>query len=172
MKKQIINISFNSKVNTDDLNLEKRLSNLYPYKFTMDDATFESWEGFIQSLKTPNPDKKAELWKLHGYWAWKNGQGINWWDEQTLYWKHPIKRESKEYTELITRSYDMLFEQNEDFRKALEESLPYKLDHSKGKTNKTQTLLTKKEYIYQMERLRKKLKPQRFFNIMDMFKIT
>ena len=34
MKKQIIDISYNSKENTKGL--EKRLSNLYPYKFAMD----------------------------------------------------------------------------------------------------------------------------------------
>jgi hypothetical protein len=63
-----------------------------------------------------------------------------------------------------------LFDQNEEFRKSLEESLPYKLEHSKGKSNKNETLLTKKEYLFQMNRLRKKLNEKTFFNLMDLLK--
>lgn len=167
----IINISYNCKEPVNDLNLEKRLSNLYPYKFEMNGYKFESWEGFIQSLKTPDIGLKKYLWTLHGYQAWKQGQSIPWWEKQIVYWVNvPIDRHSVEYTDLITMSYDALFECNSKFRKALEESLPYKLDHSKGKTNKNQTLLTKKEYIFQMERLRSKLKPKKFFNLMELFK--
>ncbi len=171
MKKQIINISYNCKEPINELNLERRLSNLYPYQFKMDGILIESWEGFIQSLKTPDRELKRHLWTLHGYQAWKQGQPIPWWEKQEVYWiEKPIDRHSKDYTHIITVSYDNLFESNEDFRKALEESLPYKLDHSKGKTNKHRTLLTKKEYLYQMERLRNKLRPQKFFNLMDLFK--
>jgi len=171
MKKQIIDISYNCKEPINNLNLEKRLSNLYPYQFKIDGILIESWEGFIQSLKTPDRTLKRHLWTLHGYQAWKQGQKIPWWEKQEVYWiDKPIDRQSKEYTHIITVSYDALFEQNEDFRKALEESLPYKLDHSKGKTDKSKTLLTKKEYLYQMERLRKQLRPNKFFNLMDLFK--
>lgn len=169
MKNQIIDISYNSKVSTNGL--ERRLSNLYPYQFKINGILIESWEGFIQSLKTPDTSIKRILWEKHGYHAWKDGQKINWWDKQEVYWiDTPIDRHSKKYTELITMSYDNLFECNEDFRKALEESLPYKLNHSKGKTDKHRTLLTKKEYLYQMERLRKQLRPNKFFNLLDLFK--
>lgn len=171
MKKQIINISYNCKEPINELNLEKRLSNLYPYRFIMEAGPIESWEGFIQSLKTPDIKLKKHLWTLHGYQAWKQGQKIPWWEKQEVYWiDKPIDRHSKEYTELISHSYDLLFTQNENFRKVLEESLPYKLDHSKGKTDKHHTLLTKKEYLYQMERLRIQLKPNKFFDLMNLFK--
>jgi hypothetical protein len=171
MKKQIIDISYNCKNSINSLNLEKRLSNLYPYQFRMGGILIESWEGFIQSLKTPDRELKRHLWTLHGYQAWKQGQNIPWWEKQEVYWiDNPIDRHSKDYTHIITVSYDALFEHNEDFRKALEESLPYKLDHSKGKTDKHRTLLTKKEYLFQLERLRKKLKPQKFLDLMDLFK--
>jgi len=171
MKKQIIDISYNCKEPINELNLERKLSNLYPYPFKMDGILIESWEGFIQSLKTPDKLIKRELWKLHGYQAWKQGQKIPWWEDQIVYWiETPIERQSKEYTNLITKSYDNLFECNADFRKVLELSLPYKLDHSKGKTDKSRTLLTRKEYLFQMERLRKELRPNKFFNLMDLFK--
>lgn len=161
---EIINISYNSKVSTNGL--EKRLSNLYPYEFIIDDYKMSSWEGFIQSLKSPDLNVKEKLWGLYGYQAWKQGQNINWWEKQEVYWiDTPIDRHSDEYTKLITYSYDCLFNQNEEFRNSLKESIGYKLDHTKGKTNKSETLLTKGEYLYQMERLRDKLKPKRFFNL-------
>jgi len=171
MKNQIIDISFNCKEPINELNLERRLSNLYPYQFKMDGILIESWEGFIQSLKTPDKNIKRQLWSLSGYQAWKQGQPIPWWEKQEVYWiSAPIDRHSKDYTYIITVSYDALFECNAEFRKALELSLPYKLDHSKGKTDKHKTLLTKKEYLFQMERLRNKLRPKKFFNLMDLFK--
>ncbi|MFW6233705.1 MAG: hypothetical protein ACOC3Z_03520 [Nanoarchaeota archaeon] len=161
---KIIDISYNSKISTNGL--ERRLSNLYPYEFTIDGYVMTSWEGFIQSLKTPDIRIKEKLWGLYGYQAWKQGQNINWWDKQEVYWvDKPIDRHSDEYTDLITYSYNCLFEQNEKFRDALKDSIVYKLDHSKGKTNKSETLLTKGEYLEQMNRLRDKLKPNRFFNL-------
>lgn len=163
---KIIDISYNSKISTNGL--ERRLSNLYPYEFTIDGYVMTSWEGFIQSLKTPDIRIKEKLWGLYGYQAWKQGQNINWWDKQEVYWvDKPIDRHSDEYTDLITYSYNCLFEQNEEFRDTLKESIRYKLDHSKGKTNKSETLLTKGEYLEQMNRLRDKLKPNRFFNLFN-----
>jgi hypothetical protein len=171
MKKKTLDISYNSKENISGLGLEKRLSNLYPYEFEMDGVKFSSWEGFIQSLKTPDVDVKRELWEKHGYQAWKSGQKISWWEKQEVYWlTEPIDRHSTQYDILITKSYDCLYNQNEEFRKAIKESLPYKIDHSKGKTSKDKTLLTKKEYIEQLERLRKMAKPNRLFNLMNLFK--
>ena len=158
---KILNINYGS-----ENNLEKRLSNLYPHEFTIDGYSMLSWEGFIQSLKTPDIKIKKKLWGLYGYQAWKGGQGINWWDKQEVYWiDQPIDRHSEEYTDLITHSYDCLFEQNENFRIALKESIGYKLEHTIGKTNKSETLLTKKEFIFQLERLRERVKPKRFFNL-------
>ena len=173
MKKQVIDISYNSKEDVSGLQLEKRLSNLYPYEFYMDGVKMSSWEGFIQSLKTDDIRTKQILWQQHGYWAWKNGQKLPWWEKQEVYWLlDPIDRHSDKYTELITLSYDYLFLQNMDFREALKQSLPYKLDHSKGKTNKHETLLTKKEYLFQLERLRDQLRPKRkFYNLSNLFKI-
>lgn len=162
--KKIIDISYNSKISTNEL--ERRLSNLYPYEFIIDGYKMTSWEGFIQSLKTPDIKIKQKLWGLYGYQAWKQGQNINWWDKQEVYWiDKPIDRHSEEYIELITKSYDLLFEQNEDFRNTLKESLDYKLIHSKGKSDKSKTMLTEKEYLYQLNRLKNKIKPKRFFNL-------
>lgn len=157
----------NIKYKGDDL--EKRLSNLYPYKFTMDDIEFESMEGFLQSLRTPDLKIKKYIWDKTGFIAWGLGQNLDWETEQTLYWiSKPIDRHSKEYKDLISKAYDSLFE-NEEFKNALKESIPYKLDHSIGSTNKNKTLLTKKEFLEQLNRLRNKLTERKFFNLLDLF---
>ena len=151
-------------------NLEKRLSNLYHYSFEIDGMNMNSFEGFIQSLRTPNIDIKKDIWLSSGFIAWKKGQGIDWWSKQEVYWiSNPIDRHSSEYTDLITKVYDCIFEQCEDFRKTLEESLPYKLKHTIGKTNKNETLLTNSEFLGQLNRLRNKLTEKRFYNILDLF---
>lgn len=150
--------------------LEKKLSNLYPYKFEIDGIPMESYEGFIQSLKTPDREVKERIWKLSGFEAWQAGQSINLYDNQTLYWiSNPIDRLSEEYDILISRAYDCLFEQNEEFRNSLKESLPYKLDHTIGKSGKINTLMTKSEFLIQLNRLRNKLTERKFFNLFDLF---
>ena len=158
-----INIRYTSEESTDNLNLERRLSNLYPYKFNIDGIEVSSMEGFLQSLKTNDDELKETLWTMHGYMAWKYGQNIDWWSTQTLYWMgRSIRRQSDDYIRLITRAYDCLFS-NEDFKDAIIKSLPYKIDHSIGKTNRTRTLLTKSEYLGQLERLRDIVRPKRKF---------
>ena len=150
-------------------NLEKRLSNLYPYKFEMDGIEFESMEGFIQSIRTPDINIKTNIWNKSGFVAWKLGQNIEWETEQTVYWiTTPINRNSDDFNNLMTKAYDSLFT-NEDFKQALKESLPYKLDHTIGKSNKTTTLLTKKEFLYQLNRLRNKFSERFFFDLNSLF---
>ena len=150
--------------------LEKKLSNLYPYEFEIDGVSVASYEGFIQSLRTPDIQIKESIWKLSGFEAWKAGQCLDWIDKQELYWiSTPINRQSNDYYNLITRSYDCLFEQNETFRNNLKESIPYKLDHTIGKSGKTNTLMTKSEFLIQLNRLRFKLTKKKFFNLLDLF---
>jgi len=156
------------KFRTDGL--EKKLSNLYPYQFEIDGISVASYEGFVQSLRTPDIQIKENIWKLSGFEAWKAGQYLNWVDKQKLYWiSTPIDRQSEEYDNLITRSYDCLFEKNEYFRNSLKESIPYKLEHSIGKSGKTNTLITKSEFLIQLNRLRSKFTERTYFNLLDLF---
>jgi len=160
--KKILDIRFKGE------NLERRLSNLYSYRFEIDGLIMESFEGFIQSLRSSDERFKEQSYTLTGFVAWKKGQGVNWWDKQEVYWLgKTIDRNSDEYTELITKAYDCMFEQNEEFRNALRESLPYKITHSVGKTNKTKTLLTNREFLGQLNRLREKLNERKYFNLFN-----
>jgi len=148
--------------------IEKKLSNLYPYRFVIDNIEVESFEGWIQSLRSPEQWFKEQSYGLTGFSAWKKGQGIDWWTKQELYWlDRKINRQSEEYTELITRAYDCLYEQCEDFRNCLKESIPYKLEHSVGRGNKSETLMTRVEYLFQMNRLRDKLTERKFYNLFE-----
>jgi len=67
------------------------------------------------------------------------------------------ERDSDEYTELLTRLYDSVFEQSESYRNALMATKGMVLQHSIGKNKKSETVLTATEFISQLNRLRNKL---------------
>ena len=58
---EILDIKFRNE------GLEKKLSNLYPYEFEIDGMPMSSYEGFIQSLRTPDIQIKESIWKLSGF---------------------------------------------------------------------------------------------------------
>lgn len=133
------------------------LSNFAPHPFTIDGVECNSMEGFLQSLKFESIPMQEYVCTLVGIAAKRKGRPKKWWTKQTLYWKgKEYPRESKEYQELLTRAYDALFE-NSSFRKALSASVNATLTHNIGKSKEKETILTKREFISQLERLRKKL---------------
>ena len=100
---------------------------------------------------------QKEVCKMVGKQAKFKGKKKKWWRTQTLYWQgQEIKRDSQEYQDLITKAYNCLFE-NEGFQKALRASLGCVLTHSMGKNKITETVLTEREFIGQLNRLRGKL---------------
>lgn len=162
MDEKILNIRFKNE------GLERKLSNLYPYTFIIDECEMESMEGFIQSLRTSDLLLKKNLWNKSGYNAWKLGQNINWTDKQELYWiTTPINRHSDEYINLFNKAYDCLFEQNEEFKNNLKESIPYKLEHTIGTSNINKTLMTRLEFLNQLNRLRNKLTERKYYNLFE-----
>lgn len=150
--------------------LSSQLSNLYPYEFVFDGYKFASMEAFLQSLKIPNIEKEF-IFDKFGYEAWSVGNKYDWYIKQELYWIiDPIDRHSKEYEILLNRAYDALFEQNIEFKSAIENSLSYKLTHNIGGTDPYQTIMTRKEFIFQLNKLQKKL-GKKFFDLNLIFKI-
>lgn len=130
------------------------LSNFAPHPFVIDGIECNSMEGFLQSLKFENPDMQKEVCKLVGKQAKFKGKKKKWWRTQTLFWQgKPIKRDSDEYQELLTKAYDCL-NTNEGFRKALAATKGCTLTHSIGKNKTTETVLTEREFIKQLNRLR------------------
>lgn len=136
---------------------ESALSNFAPHPFVIDGIECNSMEGFLQSLKFENPDMQKEVCKLVGKSAKFKGKKKKWWKTQTLFWQGvAIKRDSDEYQKLITHAYDCL-SQNIGFQKALLSTKNAPLTHSIGKDKITETVLTKREFIRQLYRIRDKL---------------
>ena len=133
------------------------LSNFAPHPFIIDNIECNSMEGFLQSLKFKDTEMQKYVCTLVGKKAKFKEKNKKWFKEQLLYWKgQEIKRDSDEYTNLITKAYDCLFE-NDGFKKALKASKGCTLTHSIGKSKKSETVLTTSEFIGQLNRLRNKL---------------
>jgi predicted NAD-dependent protein-ADP-ribosyltransferase YbiA (DUF1768 family) len=130
------------------------LSNFSPHPFELDGVKVASMEGFLQSLKTSNPDMQVHVCTLVGYAAKKWGKRKNWQTSQTLYWQgKAYKRESTEYQELLDRAY-FAMAKNDSFRRALIATGDAELDHSIGRTNPKETVLTRKEFCNRLHRVR------------------
>ena len=146
-------------------NLEKSLSNLYPYQFDFDGISYASMEAFFGSLRTPDLQEKQKLYSTYGMDSWYKGHRFSWYEKQEVYYKDKaINRLSVEYEDLMTAAFDALFT-NEEFKQALRESGNCKLTHTIGKTAKDKTLLTRKEFIGHLNRLRTKLNERKFFDL-------
>lgn len=76
---------------------------------------------------------------------------------QTLYWNgKEYKRDSKEYQELLDRAFEAL-SKNDSFKKALLASGDSVLTHEIGKSKESETVLTKREFISRLNKIREKL---------------
>ena len=133
----------------------RSLSNFAGHRFTFDDVECNSMEGFLQSLKWKSTDMQPEICKLVGIGAKRRGYKKNWWTKQELYWKgKAYPRKSKEYKELIAAAYDALFECSESFRNALKAAGKANFTHNIGKIKEHETILTRSEFINNLNRLR------------------
>jgi hypothetical protein len=116
-------------------------------------------EGFLQSLKEPDPLIQKEICQLVGIEAknWGNEHNVAWKETQTLWWQGcEHDRHGVEYQELLDRAYAALF-QNNDFRKALAATAHEVLTHSIGKSDPFQTILTEEEFCSRLMKLRSKI---------------
>jgi predicted NAD-dependent protein-ADP-ribosyltransferase YbiA (DUF1768 family) len=130
------------------------LSNFAPHPFEVDGVSINSMEGFLQSLKFKSIEMQAKVCTLIGYAAKKKGRNKNWQETQTLWWKgNPIKRNSKEYQDLLDKAYTQLYT-NEKFKKALDATKGMTLTHNIGKSKKNDTVLTKSEFCSRLRKLR------------------
>ena len=133
------------------------LSNFAPHPFVIDGVECASMEGFLQSLKFSNPDMQREVCKLVGKAAKFKGKPKKWYRTQTLYWMgKEYKRDSEEYQELLDRAYDAL-SQNTGFQRALLATGNATLTHSIGKNKQSETVLTVKEFISRLYKIRARL---------------
>lgn len=111
----------------------------------------------MQSLKFENPDMQAQVCTLVGKQAKFKGKKKKWWRDQTLYWRGtPMKRDSKEYQELLDRAFGVLSE-NTSFQRALLTTNNATLTHSIGKNKISETVLTRQEFCQRLTKIRERL---------------
>lgn len=146
----------------DDLSAP--LSNLYPNAFMMPYThrlkgiiTIPSMESFLQGLKIKDPQLQYLFMSTYSGMDAKKMSGVldDWKKDQLLYFDgRAYQRYSEEYTDLISRAYDSLFNTNQMFREII---LPrFKecyIIHSIGSDNEAETVLTESEFRYQINRL-------------------
>jgi len=137
------------------------LSNFSPHPFILDDVEISSMEGWLQSLKFSNFEIQKEVCKLVGKAAKFKGKSKKWFLTQKLYWNGvEYSRDSKEYQELLDRAYDAL-SQNSSFQKALVATGNSTLTHEIGKSKENETVLTKREFISRLYKIRDRLQKQK-----------
>ncbi|MDR2641614.1 MAG: hypothetical protein LBC74_02345 [Planctomycetaceae bacterium] len=135
------------------------LSNFTAYEFIFDGIQCSSMEGVLQAFKFRDTAEQLHVVTLVGFDAKKYGkQGNNWRKDQTLYWNgESYDRHSKQYQELLTRAYNALFDEHSLFRKALKATGKNELVHTVGKSDAHETILTEREFVEQLYRLREML---------------
>lgn len=133
------------------------LSNFSPHPFVFDGVEVNSMEGLLQAFKFKNFDMQIEVCKLVGKAAKFRGKPKKWYTDQKLYWNSVVyDRSSKEYQELLDRAFDALSE-NTSFQKALLASGKATLTHEIGKSKENETVLTKREFISRLNKIRDRL---------------
>lgn len=145
-----------SEVNTIDISFKskgiaKALSNLCPYPFEFDGVKCASMESFIQSLRVKDVNMQIDVCSKSGPFCYSIRDLLGDWREtKSVYWQgKPIFRESNQYFMLLTKAYEALLEASPIFYNALKQvkENEWKIIHSIGCTNSSETLLTPNEYM-------------------------
>ena len=134
-----------------------KLSNFTAFEFEIDGVKCASMEGFLQALKFENKEAQKSTCSLVGFAAKKKGSGRNkyWRSRQKLWWNgNEYKRSSKEYQTLISRAYQALYDQSEEYRKTLDDAGDAVFTHSIGNKNKKETVLTEREFCARLQMLK------------------
>lgn len=133
-----------------------------PIRFEIDGIQCASLDGFLESLKFEKEADQKSISKYVGNSAKKRGQNKdhpgNKKANRILYWQgKTFKRNSKEFDALINRVFKEMAK-NKIWRAALMLTEDEDFTHSKGKTNKKDTILTQKELTDNLKELRAELK--------------
>ncbi len=136
------------------------LSNFTERHFIFDGVEAHSIEGVLQAFKFSDVSKQRAICLLVGVKAKRRGAKRNkmWKSNQCLWWNGRVyRRDSTEYQGLLTRLYDTVFMQCEDFRNDLKATGKRRLSHSMGNPDMRETVLTEDEFVGQLNRLRIRL---------------
>lgn len=131
------------------------LSNLYMKPFIMDNVTYMSLEGFLQSLRFEYATDANRVAMLCGVEAKMAGRNKPIREDRLWYKGEPFNRHSKWYQKLLERAFMCCFAQNTMFQCAISNTRDMVLTHTIGKDDPTQTILTNSEFIGLLMGLRK-----------------
>lgn len=128
--------------------LAGRLSNFTKRQFVFDGISCHSIEGVLQSFKFPTVEEQRIVCYLYKGQAKSVGELRDWKSDQLLYWQGVVyRRDSEEYQDLLRRLYRAVYDQDESFRKDIRRSRKYRLEHSIGKDDPQDTVLTREEFL-------------------------
>ena len=128
--------------------IAKRLSNFTKRNFVFDGVECHSIEGFLQSLKFSEISEQEIVCRLYGGQAKQIGELRDWKKSGILYWQgKAYERDSEAYRELIARMYREVYRQDEQFRKDVMRASHYTVDHTIGKDDPRDTILTRVEFL-------------------------
>ena len=136
------------------------LCNFSSSDFIFDGVYIASMEGFIQSLKSPDPEVQRDVCQMDAPAAKEAGRrfertGV--FDGKHLFWLGKrFERLSAEYKVLLERVYEAKYKSDPEYRAVLQATNGYVLTHKVGKTNPMETVLTGDEFIEQLDILRDK----------------
>ena len=136
------------------------LCNFSSSDFIFDGVHIASMEGFIQSLKSPDPEVQRNVCQMAAPAAKEAGRlfertGV--FDGRHLFWLGKrFERLSAEYKGLLERVYEAKYKSDPEYRAVLQATNGYVLTHKVGKTNPMETVLTGDEFTEQLDILRDK----------------
>lgn len=140
------------------------LSNFYPHEFEFDGVKCASMEGFLQAIKTADPQRQKTICALSGKEAKKHSTDT-WKKEQNLYWNGRVfNRHGNHFQFLLRRAYRAMFNQCPKFREALQASGSRRLYHTIGNPDSHDTILTEKELCTILCEFRTELMIERIFD--------
>ena len=142
------------------------LSNFAPHPFVFRGHSVSSMEGFLQGLKFKSAEMQLEIFKKVGVGAKRAGSGKKWQKTQTLWYQgEPIKRESKDYQDILDEAYNAMFDQNAKAKKALMATQSANLKHSIGRTKVSETVLTRTEFCGRLMNIRARIRAEEFMEL-------
>ena len=125
-----------------------RLSNFTERQFVFDGVLCRSIEGVLQSFKFPTVEEQRIVCYLYKGQAKRVGELRDWRSDQLLYWQGTTyRRDGDEYQDLLRRLYRAVYDQDERFRRDIRRSRKFRLEHSIGKDDPRETVLTREELL-------------------------
>lgn len=135
---------------------EDILSNWCSNDFCFEGIQCSSMESFLQSLKYEDTELQAKVCLEDARWLNKYDTD-DWQKNQILYWKgNAIRRNSRAYKRLIYGAYEAMYIWCARFRDCLMSTTGKKLLFDSGKNDMERCVLTDKEFLFILRKLRKR----------------